>query len=73
MLKYEFKERKQNKGVAIIDQNGKKVVEYKTGFAEFMVTHLTQEKKDVDPVTTFKFESPAIAIVLEGEASTNLD
>lgn len=73
MLKYEFKERKSTQGETTVEQNGKKIVEYKTGFAEFMVTHLTQEKKDVDPTTSLKFNSPAIAIVLSGSASTNVN
>jgi len=39
MLKYEFKERKQNSGETLQDSNDNKVVQYKTGYAEFMVTH----------------------------------
>jgi hypothetical protein len=41
MLQYEFKERKINKGKLIYDKNDVKLVEYKTGYEEFMLRRLT--------------------------------
>ena len=41
MLKYEFKERRQNTGQVVKDEGGAKVVEYRTGYEEFMVTHVS--------------------------------
>lgn len=38
MLKYEYKERKQNSGVELVNKDQTRVVEYKTGYAEFMIT-----------------------------------
>jgi len=40
LLKYEFKERKQNAGVTLLESGKTKMVEYKTGYPEFMVTKL---------------------------------
>jgi hypothetical protein len=40
MLKYEFKERKQNSGEEVFSEGATKVVAYRTGFAEFMITKL---------------------------------
>ena len=40
LLKYEFKDRKQNSGVELVKEKKTKMVEYKTGYAEFMVTKL---------------------------------
>ena len=65
MLIYEFKERKQNSGECLYNEGGYKVTEYKTGFAEFMVTNIscsTTEKTEF----AHKFSSPSIAIVLSG-------
>jgi mannose-6-phosphate isomerase len=41
MLKYEFKERKQNTGDEIEAHGSTRVVAYRTGYAEFMITKLT--------------------------------
>ena len=38
MLKYEYKERKQNSGVELVNKDQTRVVEYKTGYSEFMIT-----------------------------------
>jgi mannose-6-phosphate isomerase len=66
LVKYEFKERKQNAGV-ILD-NG--MIEYKTGYEEFMVTKLSLS----DEQTVEKsFNSLSIAIVLSGEANVEIE
>mmetsp|Transcript_2738 Transcript_2738/g.4678 ORF Transcript_2738/g.4678 Transcript_2738/m.4678 type:complete len:159 (-) Transcript_2738:297-773(-) len=41
MLKYEFKDRSQVGGNVTFDQGGARSAQYKTGFDEFMVTHLS--------------------------------
>jgi len=40
MLKYEFKERKQNTGETLMAEGSTKIVAYRTGYAEFMVTKI---------------------------------
>jgi hypothetical protein len=40
MLKYEFKERKQNSGEEVLSEGATHIVAYKTGYAEFMITKL---------------------------------
>lgn len=69
MLKYEFKERKQNSGETLQDSNDNKVVQYKTGYAEFMVTHA--QLKGTEAVE-MSFNSVAIALVLEGAATAEM-
>jgi len=67
MLIYEFKERRQNSGECLHDQDGYKVTAYKTGYTEFMVTNIhssTNEK----PNFGHTFKSLSIAIVLSGTA-----
>lgn len=46
MLKYEFKDRKQNSGETILDADSNKIVQYKTGFDEFMVTNITMNSSE---------------------------
>lgn len=46
MLKYEFKDRKQNSGETILDADNNKIVQYKTGFDEFMVTNITMNSSE---------------------------
>lgn len=43
MLQYEFKERNINQGNIIYDEKYVKLVQYKTGYDEFMVSILTIE------------------------------
>lgn len=70
MLIYEFKERRQNSGATLVEDGGVKIVEYKTGYDEFMLTHISMSGESE---TKHKFNSVAIAMVLsgEGEASFN--
>jgi len=48
LLKYEFKDRKQNAGVELVNEGKTKMIEYKTGYAEFMVTKLEMLSADVE-------------------------
>lgn len=66
MLKYEFKDRSANSGLTQTESEGLKVVLYDTGYQEFNVTQVTLSSSEA--VYRNKFESVAIAIVLEGSA-----
>ena len=72
MLKYEFKNVLPNRGTKIIDQDGIKVTEYRTGYHEFMVTHVQMGKHVIDAVKC-NFKSMAIAVVLKGKGFVNID
>lgn len=48
MLKYEFKERAQNSGNKLVDKDATKVVEYKTGYEEFMITKVVMGNFESD-------------------------
>lgn len=73
LLKYEFKERKQNAGVEIVKQQETQIVEYKTGYAEFMVTKLTMGASEEVQQVEKTFNSLAIVIVLSGEATVEIE
>lgn len=72
MLIYEFKERKANSGKVITDEAGSKIIEYKTGYDEFMVTHLSMTGASGTEVS-YKFNSLAMAIVMNGDAEGTLE
>lgn len=71
MLKYEFKDRKQNSGETLHDVDNNKIVQYKTGFEEFMVTNITMNSSESTIEQTFT--SCAIAMVLNGSATAETD
>ena len=73
LLKYEFKDRKQNAGVELVNEGKTKMIEYKTGFAEFMVTKLEMLSADVEQTVSKTFNSLSIAIVLNGSASVEIE
>ena len=73
LLKYEFKERKQNSGVELVNTKSTYMVEYKTGYAEFMVTKLTMGPSEEEQTVDKTFNSLSIAIVLSGSASVAID
>ena len=73
LLKYEFKDRKQNAGVELINEGKTKMVEYKTGFAEFMVTKLEMLQSESEQVVSKTFNSLSIAIVLKGSATVEVE
>lgn len=69
MLPFEYKERQVSGGEVLYDNSPDKVVQYKTGYSEFMVTHV---KLGDGNGTEYKYEktfnSMSIAIVIEGQA-----
>lgn len=73
MLKYEFKERKQNTGEEVFSQGATRIVLYKTGYAEFMITKLTIGASDQVQTAQLHYNSLSIAIVLSGNAVAHLD
>jgi mannose-6-phosphate isomerase len=68
LLKYEFKERKQNSGVELVNRLRTRLVEYKTGYSEFMVTKLSMGSCPEDQSIDICFNSLSIAVVLSGSA-----
>lgn len=66
MLKYEFKDRSANYGLTLAEEDGLRAVLYDTGYQEFNVTQVTISSGQAVYMT--RFESVAIAIVLEGSA-----
>lgn len=68
MLKYEFKDRSANSGLTTAEEAGLKVVLYRTGYSEFNVTHVTLSSEQTH--YSCEFASVAIAIVLDGQATS---
>lgn len=68
MLIYEFKERRQNPGCTLLEDGGVKIVEYKTGYDEFMLTHFSMSG---ECEAKHKFNSVAMAMVLSGEGEAH--
>lgn len=73
MLKYEFKERKQNTGETLMAEGSTKIVAYRTGYAEFMVTKIQMGPSEQAQSAEFIFNSLSIAIVLQGNAVANFE
>lgn len=72
MLPFEYKERQVSDGAVLQSGENYKVVEYKTGYAEFMVTHVRigSAGSPSEGKFTFNhtFNSMSIAMVIEGSA-----
>lgn len=72
MLPFEYKERQVSDGVALESGDNHKVIEYKTGYAEFMVTHVRIGSAEAPSGGNYTFNhtftSMSIAMVIEGSA-----
>jgi len=71
MLPFEYKEREVSPGEVTFEMGNNKVIEYKTGYAEFMVTHV--KIGDAGNAVEKMFNSMSIAIVIEGSAKANTE
>jgi len=70
MLKYEFKEVNPNSGIKLVDEGGATVKEYKSGFDEFKVTHISLQG---GAAHIFHSNSAAIAMVYGGPGTCSIE
>lgn len=70
MLRYEFKERKQNSGEQVHKSEQASVVRYPTGYDEFMVTHVKLSGEEKVPLC---FNSLSIVLALSGSAQAEVE